>query len=122
MQTSPDTSIIVRSKLSLGPRSGGPMLRVPVPTPAKGWIRAALLVLGVFPCPSVAQNPAVPRATVAPLATDHRRAGGVGGNTVALDLGPGRYAYYVHLKPGSVRVKTGERVRRGQVLGLVGNS
>ena len=46
----------------------------------------------------------------------------VGGNHVILDLGGGRYAFYAHLQPGSVRVKSGDRVRRGQVLGLVGNS
>jgi murein DD-endopeptidase MepM/ murein hydrolase activator NlpD len=46
----------------------------------------------------------------------------VGGNHVILDLGKGRYAFYAHLQPGSLRVKLGERVRRGQVLGLVGNS
>lgn len=41
---------------------------------------------------------------------------------VSLALGEGRYALYAHLKPGSVRVKPGDRVRAGQVLGLVGNS
>jgi murein DD-endopeptidase MepM/ murein hydrolase activator NlpD len=46
----------------------------------------------------------------------------VGGNYVILDLGRGRYAFYAHLRPGSLRVKTGDKVRRGQVLGLVGNS
>jgi murein DD-endopeptidase len=46
----------------------------------------------------------------------------VGGNHVILDLGQGRYAFYAHLQPGSVRIKTGDKVRRGQVLGLVGNS
>jgi hypothetical protein len=44
------------------------------------------------------------------------------GNHVVLDLGDGRYALYAHLKPGSVRVHKGERVLRGQVLGLVGTS
>jgi hypothetical protein len=44
------------------------------------------------------------------------------GNHVVLDLGDGRYALYAHLKPGSVLVHEGERVRRGQVLGLVGTS
>ncbi len=44
------------------------------------------------------------------------------GNAVVLDLGQGRFALYAHLQPGSVRVRPGERVRRGQVLGLVGNS
>jgi hypothetical protein len=46
----------------------------------------------------------------------------VGGNHVILDIGGGRYAFYAHLKPGSLRVRTGDRVRRGQVVGLVGNS
>jgi len=46
----------------------------------------------------------------------------VGGNHVILDLGGGRYAFYAHLQPGSLRVHPGDRVRRGQVLGLVGNS
>lgn len=44
------------------------------------------------------------------------------GNAVILDLGGGRYALYAHLQPGSLRVRAGERVKRGQVLGLVGNS
>jgi hypothetical protein len=46
----------------------------------------------------------------------------VAGNSVVLDLGDGQYAYYAHLKPGSVRVRTGDRVRRGEVLGAIGNS
>lgn len=46
----------------------------------------------------------------------------VGGNHVIIDLRDGRYAFYAHLKPGSLRVKLGDRVRRGQVIGLVGNS
>lgn len=46
----------------------------------------------------------------------------VGGNHVVIDLGPGRYAFYAHLQPGSLRVKVGDRVKRGQVIGLVGNS
>jgi len=46
----------------------------------------------------------------------------VGGNHVILDLGGGRFAFYAHLQPGSLRVKVGDRVRPGQVLGLVGNS
>ena len=46
----------------------------------------------------------------------------LGGNSVVLDLGNGRYAFYLHLQPGSLRVKTGDRVRRGQVLGRLGNS
>jgi murein DD-endopeptidase MepM/ murein hydrolase activator NlpD len=37
-------------------------------------------------------------------------------------LGGGRYAFYEHLKHGSVTVKRGDRVKRGQVIGLLGNS
>ncbi len=46
----------------------------------------------------------------------------VAGNSVVLDLGDGQFAYYAHLKPGSVRVKVGDLVLRGQPLALVGNS
>lgn len=44
------------------------------------------------------------------------------GNMVVLDLGGGQFAHYAHLKPGSIRVRSGDRVRRGQVLGHIGNS
>lgn len=46
----------------------------------------------------------------------------VGGNFVLLDLGNEAYAFYAHLQPGSLRVKSGDRVHRGQVLALVGNT
>lgn len=42
------------------------------------------------------------------------------GNFIVLALGDGRYAFYGHLQPGSVRVRPGDRVRRGQVIGAVG--
>jgi len=44
------------------------------------------------------------------------------GNSVVLDLGHGRYALYAHLQQGKIRVHAGEVVKRGQVIGLVGNS
>jgi Peptidase family M23 len=44
------------------------------------------------------------------------------GNQVVLKLRNGRFAAYGHLQTGSVRVRRGERVRRGQVIGRVGNS
>jgi murein DD-endopeptidase len=46
----------------------------------------------------------------------------IAGNHLVLSLGSGRFALYAHLQPGSLRAKTGDRVRRGQVLGLLGNS
>lgn len=44
------------------------------------------------------------------------------GNHVILALKDGVYVLYAHLQPGSVRVAPGQHVRRGEVLGLVGNS
>lgn len=46
----------------------------------------------------------------------------VGGNWVAIKLGEGRYGMYAHLIPGSLKVKKGDKVRKGDVVGLVGNS
>ena len=45
-----------------------------------------------------------------------------GGNWVVVDIGGGHFAFYAHLQPRSLTVKTGDRVRQGQVLGLLGNS
>jgi hypothetical protein len=42
------------------------------------------------------------------------------GNYVALDLGDGRYAFYEHLKPSSLRVTPGQRVKRGETIALLG--
>lgn len=44
------------------------------------------------------------------------------GNYVVLDLGGHAFALYAHLEPGSVQVRAGELVHRGQVLGRVGTS
>jgi hypothetical protein len=44
------------------------------------------------------------------------------GNYVILDIGNTQYACYAHLINGSVRVKAGDIVKEGQVLGLLGNS
>jgi hypothetical protein len=46
----------------------------------------------------------------------------IGGNFVVIDIGRGHFAYYAHLQPGSVTVDVGDHVRRGHVLGRVGNS
>lgn len=51
----------------------------------------------------------------------HRLSAG-SGNHVVLALEDGRHAFYEHLRPGSVRVAVGQRVRRGEVLGEVGLS
>jgi sucrose-6-phosphate hydrolase SacC (GH32 family)/murein DD-endopeptidase MepM/ murein hydrolase activator NlpD len=42
------------------------------------------------------------------------------GNYISLDLGGGRFAVYEHLKPASIRVRPGQRVRRGDIIGQLG--
>ncbi len=44
------------------------------------------------------------------------------GNHLVLDIGGGRYVLDGHLQQGSLRVRAGEQVRGGQVLGQVGDS
>ena len=39
-----------------------------------------------------------------------------------LDIGDGLYAFYEHLRPGSLRVKPQQRVRRGEPIAQVGFS
>jgi hypothetical protein len=46
----------------------------------------------------------------------------VGGNHIVVDLGGGQYAFYAHVQPGTLRVRVGDRVKRGQVIALLGNS
>ena len=50
------------------------------------------------------------------------RAGVEQGNYVLLDCGGGVMAYYGHLRNGGVRVRAGDHVQAGEMLGLVGNS
>lgn len=44
------------------------------------------------------------------------------GNYIAIDLGAGRFAFYEHLKQGSLKVRTGQRTRRGDVIASLGSS
>lgn len=44
------------------------------------------------------------------------------GNYVIIQIGDGIYACYCHMIPGSIRVAVGQTVKKGDVLGLLGNS
>lgn len=46
----------------------------------------------------------------------------IGGNGVVIDHGTGELSVLFHLRHGSVRVRVGDRVVAGQVLGLVGSA
>lgn len=44
------------------------------------------------------------------------------GNSIVARLDGGLYVLYAHLQPGSLRVKRGDRIKRGDPIGLVGNT
>lgn len=71
--------------------------------------RVAAVRDGMVESPSVSGNPRHSQEDAA-------------GNFVSLDLGGGRFAIYEHLKPGSIKVKAGDRVRTGDVIGALGFS
>ncbi len=45
-----------------------------------------------------------------------------GGNHIVQDIGDGNYAFYAHLKTGSVKVEVGDQLTTGQVIGSLGNT
>ena len=45
-----------------------------------------------------------------------------GGNHIVQDIGDGNYAFYAHLKTGSVKVKEGDQLTSGQVIASLGNT
>lgn len=66
---------------------------------------------------SIPENVPGPTSRAVPITLET-----IGGNYVILDIGNGHFAFYAHLRPGSLRVAPGDSVHRGDVLGLVGNS
>ncbi|MGH6658754.1 MAG: M23 family metallopeptidase [Sphingomicrobium sp.] len=46
----------------------------------------------------------------------------IGGNMMVVDIGDGAYAFYAHFQRGSLKAKLGDKVTKGQVLGLLGNT
>jgi hypothetical protein len=45
-----------------------------------------------------------------------------GGNHIVQDIGDGNYAFYAHLKTGSLKVKVGDQLTTGQAIAALGNS
>jgi murein DD-endopeptidase MepM/ murein hydrolase activator NlpD len=41
---------------------------------------------------------------------------------VIINIGNGHYALYAHKKAGSIPVRVGDQVKRGELVGLIGNS
>ncbi len=44
------------------------------------------------------------------------------GDTIVIDHGNGEYSAYLHLKPGSIKVKQGDKVQAGQPIAALGSS
>lgn len=42
------------------------------------------------------------------------------GNYISIDIGNGKVAFYEHLRPRSIRVKPGQRVKKGEVIASLG--
>jgi murein DD-endopeptidase len=94
----------------------GVLVRNPAVRP-DDWNGFGSDVLAVADGTVVAALDDTPDETPKPVAVEN-----ASGNYVAIDLGDGRFAFYEHLQRGSVAVKTGQRVRRGQVIAKLGSS
>lgn len=51
-----------------------------------------------------------------------KRGTAIGGNYVIIDHLNGEHSWFAHLKRGSVKVKPGQMVKQGEVIGQIGNS
>jgi murein DD-endopeptidase MepM/ murein hydrolase activator NlpD len=60
------------------------------------------------------QTPGAPASGITPE--------NIGGNMVVIDIGGGNFAFFAHLQPGSLRVKLGDHVVRGEVIALLGDT
>jgi murein DD-endopeptidase len=65
----------------------------------------------------IAQNTPGAKSLAVPITLET-----IGGNHVIMEIGNGLFAFYAHMQPGSLRVKVGDKVTRGQVLGRLGNT
>jgi hypothetical protein len=49
-------------------------------------------------------------------------ANAAGGNHIIIDHGSGEYGFYAHLSEGTIKVSAGDRVKKGQVIALLGST
>src|SRR5271165_2263871 len=61
----------------------------------------------------------VPHSRKYAVAIDFNNAAG---NHAVVEIAPHRYVLYAHMRPGTVQVKTGDKVAAGQLIGHVGNT
>jgi len=82
------------------------------------WYGYGADVLAVADATVVAVRGNMPEATS--VSVHHNALQNASGNFIVLDLGSGRYAFYEHLKPGSLKVRAGDPVTTGQVIASLG--
>jgi hypothetical protein len=70
----------------------------------------------------VAAQDGLPNSAEVPYPTNLATIGETVGNHVIVQISDGVYVLYAHMDPGSVAVRVGDRVTRGQQLGLIGSS
>jgi hypothetical protein len=82
-----------------------------------GWGEPVLAVADGEITEAVDQFPDNQPKVLPPVTLDN-----IGGNHIILKIAPDRYVTYAHLQRGSIKVRSGAYVHRGDVLALLGNS
>lgn len=91
------------------------------PTEKKNWLGYGEDVLAVADGKITAAQDSMPEpAKVDPGKPTRVPLQDASGNYVSLDLGGGHYVFYEHLQTGSITVKAGQTVHRGEVIGRLG--
>jgi murein DD-endopeptidase MepM/ murein hydrolase activator NlpD len=111
--------------LALGPMLNALLREGTANADFAGWGREVLAPAGgtvAYARNDVPDNPGMDAADLNRLAGLPDQPWPVAGNVVVIDHGTGEFSLLAHMQQGSVRVKKGDRVEPGQVLGLLGNS
>lgn len=85
-------------------------------------MRAGVDVLAAAPGKVVGTRDGMANSTKADLESGTRLRGRECGNGVRIDHGGGWSTQYCHMQAGTIRVRTGDTVARGQALGKIGRS
>ena len=74
----------------------------------------------------IPENPisinALPQEKIIEIITKDGYEATVAGNYVIIQHENNEYSFYAHIKTGSVKVKKGDKIKQGEVIGLLGNS
>ncbi len=85
----------------------------------KNWLGYAAPVIAVADGVVVAAKDSFPESATLSAHPVHPSDKATG-NYIALDLGNGHIVFYEHLKPGSIRVKVGQAVKKGEPIAALG--